>query len=120
MKTPTKLLALLALATLGFTATARATALPPPPAPGATPYTDAHLSRVAFSLGGLGAGMICLEGTGALSHFSLRHRPDTQSQRRHLLIDDVKIAAGPDGYALVDPAAGPPPAGPAAPPSLAI
>ncbi|MBM3852977.1 MAG: hypothetical protein FJ399_07450, partial [Verrucomicrobia bacterium] len=39
-------------------------------------YSGAHLSRVAFPLGGLGAGMICLEGTGALSHFSLRHKPD--------------------------------------------
>lgn len=27
-------------------------------------------------MGGMGAGMICLEGTGALSHFSLRHRPE--------------------------------------------
>jgi uncharacterized protein (DUF608 family) len=34
------------------------------------------LSRVAFPLGGIGAGMICIEGTGCLSHLSLRHRPD--------------------------------------------
>lgn len=27
-------------------------------------------------MGGMGAGMICLEGTGALSHVSLRHRPE--------------------------------------------
>jgi uncharacterized protein (DUF608 family) len=27
-------------------------------------------------MGGIGAGMICLEGTGALSHVSLRHRPE--------------------------------------------
>ena len=27
-------------------------------------------------MGGMGAGMICLEGTGALSSFSLRNRPD--------------------------------------------
>ena len=27
-------------------------------------------------MGGVGAGMICLEGTGALSHVSLRHKPD--------------------------------------------
>jgi uncharacterized protein (DUF608 family) len=40
------------------------------------PYGGAQLSRVAFPLGGMGAGMICLEGTGALSHFSLRHKPD--------------------------------------------
>lgn len=41
-----------------------------------SPYAGAHLDRVAFPLGGLGAGMICLEGTGALSHASLLHRPD--------------------------------------------
>jgi uncharacterized protein (DUF608 family) len=35
-----------------------------------------RLNRVAFPMGGLGAGMICLEGTGALSHVSLRHRPE--------------------------------------------
>jgi uncharacterized protein (DUF608 family) len=39
-------------------------------------YRGAELSRVAFPMGGLGAGMICLEGSGALSHFSLRHRPE--------------------------------------------
>ena len=40
------------------------------------PYAGAHLSRVAFPLGGIGAGMVCLEGTGCLSHVSLRHKPD--------------------------------------------
>ncbi len=39
-------------------------------------YSGEHLNRVAFPLGGIGAGMICLEGTGALSHVSLRHEPD--------------------------------------------
>jgi uncharacterized protein (DUF608 family) len=39
-------------------------------------YSGDHLSRVAFPLGGIGAGMICLEGTGALSHVSLRNRPE--------------------------------------------
>ncbi len=39
-------------------------------------YSGEHLNRVAFPLGGMGAGMICLEGTGALSHFSLRNRPE--------------------------------------------
>ena len=39
------------------------------------PYEGATLSRVAFPLGGIGAGMLCVEGTGALSHVSLRHRP---------------------------------------------
>ena len=31
---------------------------------------------MAFPLGGIGAGMICLEGSGALSHVSLRNRPE--------------------------------------------
>jgi len=39
-------------------------------------YTGARLNRVAFPMGGIGAGMICLEGTGALSHVSLRHKPE--------------------------------------------
>jgi uncharacterized protein (DUF608 family) len=37
-------------------------------------YRSECLNRVAFPLGGMGAGMICLEGTGALSHVSLRHK----------------------------------------------
>ena len=39
-------------------------------------YAGEHLNQVAFPLGGIGAGMICLEGTGALSHVSLRNHPD--------------------------------------------
>jgi uncharacterized protein (DUF608 family) len=40
------------------------------------PYAGEYLDRVAFPLGGIGAGMICLEGTGTLSHVSLRGQPD--------------------------------------------
>ena len=36
------------------------------------PYTGDQLNKVAFPLGGIGAGMICLEGTGAFSHVSVR------------------------------------------------
>ena len=39
-------------------------------------YTGEHLNHVAFPLGGIGAGMFCLEGTGALSHVSLRGRAE--------------------------------------------
>ncbi len=39
-------------------------------------YSGENLNRVAFPMGGIGAGMICLEGTGALSHFSLRNKPE--------------------------------------------
>ena len=40
------------------------------------PYEDATLNRVAFPLGGMGAGMVCLEGTGAVSEVSVRNHPD--------------------------------------------
>jgi uncharacterized protein (DUF608 family) len=39
-------------------------------------YRGETLSRVAFPMGGIGAGMICLEGTGAMSHVSLRNKPE--------------------------------------------
>jgi uncharacterized protein (DUF608 family) len=39
-------------------------------------YRGPYLNRLAFPLGGIGAGMICIEGTGAFSHFSLRNHPD--------------------------------------------
>jgi uncharacterized protein (DUF608 family) len=40
------------------------------------PYTGEFLKRVAFPIGGLGAGMFCLEGTGAFSHMSVSHKPE--------------------------------------------
>lgn len=39
-------------------------------------YAGEFLNRVAFPMGGLGAGMICLEGTGAFSHVSVRNKPE--------------------------------------------
>jgi len=44
------------------------------------PYTGYNLDHVAFPLGGMGAGMVCLEGTGCLSHISVRHRPDLDNE----------------------------------------
>ncbi len=38
-------------------------------------YENEYLNRIAFPIGGMGAGMFCLEGTGAISHMSIRHRP---------------------------------------------
>lgn len=40
------------------------------------PYAGANLNRIAFPIGGIGAGMFCLEGTGALSHMSVRNTMD--------------------------------------------
>jgi uncharacterized protein (DUF608 family) len=43
-------------------------------------YSNENLNQVAFPLGGIGAGMICLEGTGALSQVSLRNRPEVYNE----------------------------------------
>jgi len=39
-------------------------------------YTGENLNRLAFPLGGMGAGMICIEGNGCISNVSVRHKPD--------------------------------------------
>ena len=39
-------------------------------------YTGSKLDKIAFPIGGIGAGMFCLEGTGAISHMSVKNRPE--------------------------------------------
>jgi uncharacterized protein (DUF608 family) len=43
-------------------------------------YQGAYAERIAYPLGGLGAGMVCVEGTGTLSHVSLHNRPDVYNE----------------------------------------
>ncbi len=43
-------------------------------------YEGDYLNRVAFPIGGIGAGMFCLEGSGAISHVSLRNHPDIYNE----------------------------------------
>ena len=43
-------------------------------------YSGEGLSHIAFPMGGMGAGMICLDGTGSLSHVSIRNRPEILNQ----------------------------------------
>jgi uncharacterized protein (DUF608 family) len=39
-------------------------------------YSGRNLDRIAFPIGGIGAGMFCMEGTGAISHMSVRNHPE--------------------------------------------
>lgn len=39
-------------------------------------YTGKNLDRIAFPIGGIGSGMFCFEGTGAISHLSVKNRPE--------------------------------------------
>ncbi len=56
-------------------------------------YSGDRLNRVAFPLGGMGAGMVCLEGTGALSHLSIRHSPEVYNEPCVFAALSVKGAA---------------------------
>ena len=38
-------------------------------------YIGEYTRKIAFPIGGIGTGMFCIEGTGALSNMSIRHRP---------------------------------------------
>jgi uncharacterized protein (DUF608 family) len=39
-------------------------------------YTGKYLDRVSFPIGGIGAGMFCMDGTGSFSHLSINNRPE--------------------------------------------
>lgn len=39
-------------------------------------YTGKELDHIAFPIGGIGTGMFCIEGSGAISHMSVRHLPE--------------------------------------------
>ena len=39
-------------------------------------YTGANLDHIAYPIGGIGTGMFCFEGTGAISNMSVRHVPE--------------------------------------------
>lgn len=45
-----------------------------------TVYSGTNNTFTAFPMGGIGAGMICLEGCGTLSHFSLMNQPDIHNE----------------------------------------
>lgn len=39
-------------------------------------YTGDSLNHIAYPIGGLGSGMFCIEGTGAISNMSVHHYPE--------------------------------------------
>ena len=43
-------------------------------------YSGEQLERLAFPMGGIGAGMICLDGNGSISHVSVRNKPDVYNE----------------------------------------
>jgi uncharacterized protein (DUF608 family) len=65
-----------------------------------TPYMNDNLNRVAFPIGGMGAGMFCLEGTGTLSHLSIRHVPDVFNEPG--MFAAISVKGIPNGAKLLE------------------
>src|SRR4051795_4236496 len=63
-------------------------------------YTGAYLNRIAFPIGGMGAGMFCLEGTGAISHMSIRHKPDVFNEPG--LFAAIHVKGLPNGTKILE------------------
>ncbi len=57
-------------------------------------YEGHYLNRVAFPIGGIGAGMICLEGTGAVSHVSVRNKMEVFNEPCSFAALSIKKAKG--------------------------
>jgi uncharacterized protein (DUF608 family) len=57
-------------------------------------YTGEYLNVGGFPMGGLGAGTICLEGYGQLSHFSINNKPDYHNEPYAFSAICVKGAQG--------------------------
>jgi uncharacterized protein (DUF608 family) len=63
-------------------------------------YTGDYLSRVAFPIGGIGSGMFCLEGTGSISHLSVRHAPDLHNEP--VCFAAISVKGRPDATRVVE------------------
>lgn len=60
--------------------------------PAACQYSGSQLLQIAMPIGGLGAGCICLNGSGALQDLSLRHKPATTSRPDTHVPEDTGFA----------------------------
>lgn len=43
-------------------------------------YSGKYLDKIAFPIGGIGAGMFCIEGNGAISHVSVQNHPEIYNE----------------------------------------
>ena len=53
-------------------------------------YEGEYLEHLAFPIGGMGAGMVTLDGSGSLSHFSVRNKPDIFNDPEQFAVIHVK------------------------------
>lgn len=53
-------------------------------------YRGRHLDQIFYPMGGIGAGMICLEGTGTISRISIRHEANLYNEPNMFAAVSVK------------------------------
>ena len=53
-------------------------------------YSGDYLNRIAFPIGGMGAGMFCIEGSGAVSNMSVRNKPDVFNEPQFFAALSIK------------------------------
>ena len=63
-------------------------------------YKGENLNRIAFPIGGIGAGMFCLEGTGAFSHMSVRNTAEVFNEP--LLFAAISVKGKPNGAKILE------------------
>jgi hypothetical protein len=63
-------------------------------------YSGDYLNRIAFPIGGIGAGMFCLEGTGAISHMSVRNRPEVFNEP--CMFDAISVKGIENGTKVIE------------------
>ncbi|MDY0098205.1 MAG: GH116 family glycosyl hydrolase [Bacteroidales bacterium] len=63
-------------------------------------YSGKYIDRIAFPIGGLGAGMFCIEGTGAVSHMSVRNRPEIYHEP--LMFAAISVKGMKDGAKVLE------------------
>ena len=56
-------------------------------------YSGEYLNRIAFPVGGMGAGMFCIEGNGAVSNMSVRNKPDVFNEPEFFAALSIKNVA---------------------------
>jgi len=64
------------------------------------PYQGSFLERIAFPLGGIGAGMVCLEGSGCISHVSVRNTPDIFNEP--FMFGAISVKLTPNGAKVLE------------------
>ena len=65
-----------------------------------TEYKGEYINHIAFPIGGIGTGMFCLEGTGAISRVSLFHHPDMTNEP--YIFGAIHVKGVPNGTKVLE------------------